>query len=53
MRVFRGVYDPGQVFVVLEFDALEDAQESKRRLIDSGVLDRFEDRHDPNVVVEA
>lgn len=52
-RVFRGVEDPNHVFVVLEFESLEDAQEARGRLVSSGVLDRFEDKHGPNVVVEA
>ena len=52
-RVFRDVDDPSQVFIVLEFDSLDDAQEAQRRLLASGVLDRFEDKHGPNVVVEA
>jgi hypothetical protein len=49
-RVFRGVDDPGQVFVFLEFASLEDATEARGRLLASGVLDRFEDVHGPNVV---
>jgi hypothetical protein len=52
-RVFRGVEDPNQVFVFLEFDSVEDAQEARRRVLDSGVLDRFEDKHGPNVLEEA
>ena len=52
-RIFRGVDDPNHVFVFLEFDAVEDAEEARNRLLDSGVLDRFEDRHGPNVVQEA
>ena len=52
-RVFRSVDDPNHVFIVLEFDSLEDAEEGRRRLLDSGVLDRFEDKHGPNVVEEA
>ena len=51
-RVFRGVEDPNHVFIVLDFESLADAQESRQRLLDSGVLDRFEDMHGPNVVVE-
>ena len=51
-RVFRRVDDPGHVFVLLEFASVEDAQESRRRLVESGVLDRFEDVHGPNVVEE-
>ena len=50
-RVFRAVDDPNHVFIVLEFESVDDAQEAQRRLIASGVLDRFEDKHGPNVVV--
>ena len=52
-RVFRGVDDPNHVFIFLEFASVEDAQEAKERLVQSGVLDRFEDKHGPNVVEEA
>jgi hypothetical protein len=52
-RVLRGVDDPNHVFVYLEFESVEEAQEARRRLLESGVLDRFEDKHGPNVVVEA
>jgi hypothetical protein len=51
-RVFRKVDDPAHVFIFLEFDSLEDAQESRDRILSSGVLDRFEDKHGPNVVEE-
>ena len=52
-RVFRNVDDPNEVFIFLEFESLDDAGEARQRLIDSGVLDRFEDKHGPNVVHEA
>jgi hypothetical protein len=52
-RVFRDVDDPNHVFIFLEFDSLDDANESRRRLLESGVLDRFDDKHGPNVVEEA
>lgn len=52
-RVFRGVDDPNHVFVYLEFASVEDAQEAGDRLVASGVLDRFEDKHGPNVLVDA
>ena len=52
-RVFRGVDDPNHVFILLEFVSVGDANEAQRRLIESGVLDRFEDKHGPNVVQEA
>ena len=52
-RVFRSVDDPNHVFILLEFASVEDAHEGQRRLLESGVLDRFEDKHGPNVVEEA
>ena len=52
-RVFRGLDDPNLVFIQLEFDSAEDAQEAQQRLSESGVLDRFEDKHGPTLVVEA
>jgi hypothetical protein len=52
VRLFRRVDDRAHVFVFLEFDSVEDAEESRRRLEQSGVLDRFEDRHGPNVLEE-
>ena len=36
---------------MLEFDSLEDAHEAEGRLVGSGVLDRFDDSHGPNVVL--
>ena len=51
-RVFRLLDDPDHVVVFLEFATEEDARESRRRLVDSGVLDRFADVHGPNVVEE-
>jgi hypothetical protein len=52
-RVFRNVDDPNHVFIFLEFASVEDAEDAQRRLVESGVLDRFGDRHGPNVVEEA
>ena len=52
-RVFRRVDDPNHVFVYLEFESVVDAQEASDRLVASGVLDRFEDKHGPNVLVDA
>ena len=51
-RVFRSLDDPNHVFVFLEFSSVEDANEARERLLASGVLDRFEDIHGPNVVQE-
>jgi hypothetical protein len=49
-RVLRSVDDPNHVFIYLEFASLDDAEEARRRLVESGVLDRFEDKHGPNVL---
>ena len=52
-RVLRSVDDPNEVFIYLEFASVDDADEARNRLLDSGVLDRFEDKHGPNVLQEA
>jgi hypothetical protein len=51
-RVFRNVDDPNHVFIFLEFESVEDANEAQRRLVESGALDRFQDKHGPNIVQE-
>jgi len=52
-RVLRSVDEPNEVFVYLEYASLEDATEARARLVSSGVLDRFEDKHGPNLLVDA
>ena len=52
-RVFRSTDDPNMVFIQLEFDSNDDAHEARRRLLESGVLDRFDDVYGPTVVIEA
>ena len=52
-RIFRDADDPNHVFILLEFASLEDAHEARRRIVDSRVLDRFEDKQGPNIVQEA
>jgi hypothetical protein len=52
-RVLRSADDPNHVFIFLEFASLDDAEEARRRLVESGVLDRFADKHGPNVLVDA
>ena len=39
-RVLRGVEDPDEVFVQVEFPSAELALDARRRLIESGVLER-------------
>ena len=51
-RVFRDVDDPNHVFIFLEFASVDDANEARLRLVESGVLDRFADKNGPTVVQE-
>ena len=52
-RVLRSIDDPNEVFIYLEFESPDDAHEARERLLSSGVLDRFDDKHGPNVLVDA
>jgi hypothetical protein len=52
-RIFRSVDEPGQVFIQIEFESVEDAKEGREKLLASGVLDRFSDKYGPIVVEEA
>jgi hypothetical protein len=52
-RVLRSVDEPNEVFIYLEYPSVEDANEARERLVSSGVLDRFEDTHGPNVLIDA
>lgn len=50
VRLFRKVDDPNHVFVFIEYASVEESDEARGRIVASGVLDRFEDTHGPNVV---
>jgi len=52
-RILRGVENPDEVFIVIEFPSAEDAATGRERLLASGVLDRFPDKDLPKVVEEA
>jgi hypothetical protein len=52
-RVLRSTADPNEVFIYLEFENLDDANEARDRLLSSGVLDRFDDKHGPSVLVDS
>jgi hypothetical protein len=52
-RLFRSVENPGEVYIQVEFRSLDEAKEGRERLLASGVLDRFADRHGPAIVEEA
>src|SRR2546428_7819806 len=48
-RVFRGVDDPGEVFVGVEFDSVEAAKSFRERLLASGALDSITVKAGPAV----
>ncbi len=52
-RALRSADDPNEVFIYLEYASPEDANEARERLVSSGVLDRFEDKHGPYLLVDA
>lgn len=52
-RVLRSADDSNEVFICLENPNFSDAAEARERLVSSGVLDRFADKHGPNVLVDA
>ena len=52
-RLLRGVENPSEVYVVIEFASLEEAKSGREKLLASGVLDRFADKDLPKVVEEA
>jgi hypothetical protein len=47
--VLRNADDPGEVFVQVEFPTREDAEEGRRRLVESGVLERLEEHAGPTL----
>jgi hypothetical protein len=49
-RIFRNVENPGEVFILVEFPTLEAAEEGRKRLLASEVLERFEDKDLPKIV---
>jgi hypothetical protein len=52
-RVLRSAGDPDEVFIYLEFENVGDASEARDRILSSGVLERFDDKHGPTVLVDA
>jgi hypothetical protein len=52
-RILQNADEPGEVFVMVEFDSAELARGGREKLLASGVLDRFEDRSEPRVLEEA
>jgi hypothetical protein len=53
LRIFRGVEDPNEVYIQIEFASSNEAKLARERLIASKVLERFGDKTGPTVVEEA
>jgi hypothetical protein len=51
-RVLRGVEDPNEVIVQVDFPSAELALDARRRLFDSGVLERVREVVSPPTLVE-
>lgn len=52
-RIFRNVDNPNEVYIQIDFTTTEDALAARDRLVQSGVLNRFDDYTGPTVVEEA
>ena len=52
-RILRGLQEPNEVFVQVEFASSEDANAARERLLASGALDRVTLKAGPTVAEEA
>jgi hypothetical protein len=52
-RILRNADAPNEVFLMIEFATLSEAQTGRDKLLASGVLDRFDDRDNPKVFEHA
>jgi hypothetical protein len=52
-RVLRDSDEPNEVFVMVEFATAEQAEAGRKKLVASGVLDRFPDKTPPKILEEA
>jgi hypothetical protein len=52
-RILRGIEDPDEVVILVEFSSTEAAEEGRDRLVASGVLERLPEVHGPTLVAEA
>ena len=48
-RILRGVEDPNEVFIQVEFPSADDALAARQKLIDGGVLDRVDVQNGPTL----
>jgi hypothetical protein len=52
-RIARGVDNPNELFVQVEFASSDEAKAARERLLSSGVLDRVTVKSEPTVTEEA
>ncbi len=52
-RLLRGVEEPNEVFIQVEFDSSDDANAARERLLSSGALDQVKVQAGPTVAEEA
>ncbi|MGH2982894.1 MAG: hypothetical protein ACRDK5_01355 [Solirubrobacterales bacterium] len=52
-RILRGVEDPNEVFISVEFPSSVEAKEGRQRLIDAGVLERVNVKSGPTLAEQA
>ena len=52
-HLYRGIDDPNEIYVRVDFASVEEAQAGAERLRASGVLGRWDDSYGPTVVEEA
>jgi histidinol-phosphate/aromatic aminotransferase/cobyric acid decarboxylase-like protein len=48
-RIVRGVEDPNELFIQVEFPSVEDAHAARERLLASGMMDRVAVQNGPTV----
>ena len=51
--ICRNADNPGEVYILVEFASADGAREGRRRLLASGILDRFQDKTPPVIVEES
>jgi hypothetical protein len=52
-RILRGVEDPNEVFISVEFLSPDEAKEGRQRLVDAGVLERVDVQNGPTIAEQA
>jgi hypothetical protein len=51
--LYRGIDDPNEVFIRVDFASVADVNEARDRVLSSGVLERLREHHGPVVIQQA